>query len=74
MENNTDIYSVIRSGLLEIASPGQQPQLPTAATPTSIRIKAKFLNEKFSIEMSRPVQFNELQDHMNSRCRIEFIY
>ncbi|VDN21576.1 unnamed protein product [Gongylonema pulchrum] len=69
-----DIYSVIRSGLLEIAS-SQQPRIsvtsPAASAESSrIRIKAEFRGEKFCIEMSRPVRFSDLENHMNSRYNL----
>ncbi|VDO80862.1 unnamed protein product [Onchocerca flexuosa] len=68
-----DICSTIRNGLLEmmINSTKQQVSTNTSSTDSKIRIKAEFRGEKFCFEMRRPVLFDELQAHLNSRCKLK---
>ncbi|VDN00325.1 unnamed protein product, partial [Onchocerca ochengi] len=71
-----DICSTIRNGLLEMMiNSAKQKQASINNTSSSIdlkiRIKAEFRGEKFCFEMHRPVMFDELQMHLNSRCKLK---
>ncbi|KAM3722036.1 Mitogen-activated protein kinase kinase kinase [Dirofilaria immitis] len=72
-KTRADICSVIRKGLLEmmINSAKEQMSIDTLSTDLKIRIKAEFRGEKFCFEMYRPLMFDELQVHLNSRCNMK---
>ncbi|VIO95238.1 Protein kinase domain containing protein [Brugia malayi] len=69
-----DICSAIRNGLMEMMINSAKEQMSSISVPTAnfkIRIKAEFRGEKFCFEMHRPVIFDELQMHLNSRCNFK---
>lgn len=69
-----DICSAIRNGLIEMMINSSKEKMPIdagAATGFKIRIKAEFRGEKFCFEMDRPLIFDELQVHLNSRCNLK---
>uniref|UniRef100_A0A0R3RIB6 Protein kinase domain-containing protein n=1 Tax=Elaeophora elaphi TaxID=1147741 RepID=A0A0R3RIB6_9BILA len=70
-----DICSAIRNGLIEMMINSAKQRESSAITQSSadfkIRIKAEFRGEKFCFEMDRPLVFDELQLHLNSRCNLK---
>lgn len=70
-----DICSAIRNGLIEMMINSTQKQVSvnseSFAANFKIRIKAEFRGEKFCFEMNRPLIFDELQAHLNSRCNLK---
>lgn len=68
-----DICSAIRNGLIEmmINPANKQVSISTPSANFKIRIKAEFRGEKFCFEMDRPLMFDELQVHLNSRCNLK---
>ncbi|EFO22683.1 STE/STE11/MEKK2 protein kinase [Loa loa] len=68
-----DICSAIRNGLIEmmINSAKKQLSINAPSADFKIRIKAEFRGEKFCFEMDRPLVFDELQVHLNSRCNLK---
>uniref|UniRef100_A0A915PZF1 Protein kinase domain-containing protein n=1 Tax=Setaria digitata TaxID=48799 RepID=A0A915PZF1_9BILA len=67
-----DICSAIRNGLIEMMIDSPK-KVPVSKPPIDfkIRIKAEFRGEKFCFEMYRPLQFDDLQTHLNSRCNLK---
>ncbi|KAL3997617.1 Protein kinase domain family protein [Acanthocheilonema viteae] len=69
-----DICSAIRNGLIEMMINSAKEQVSISSAPFTdfkIRIKAEFRGEKFCFEMDRPLVFDELQVHLNSRCNLK---